>query len=182
VNVLKPRPLSPLLAAAPVTYHGVRFDIRRVTAAGTGGGAQERDIVVHPGSVLIVPVLEDDYVVLIRNHRVSVGAALWELPAGTLEPPGEDPLACAERELIEETGYRAARMTPLLSFFACPGISNELMHAFVATGLTPVGQALDASEQITPEVVRWDQAIRMVKSGEIADAKTIAGLLYYYAL
>lgn len=169
----------PALANAPCVHRGIRFDVHRVELAGADGGTHARDIIVHPGSVLIVPVLDRDRVVLIRNHRISAGATLWELPAGTLEPPGEDPLVCAQREIIEETGYRAEKMTPLPGFFACPGLSTEWMHVFLAQGLTPVGQDLDATEQITPHVVTVEEAKEMIRGGTIQDAKTIAGLLYY---
>jgi len=117
--------------------------------------------------------------VLIQNFRFTAKETLWELPAGTLEPPGEDPLKCAQREVIEETGYRAGRVSPLFSFHVCPGVSDEVMHAFLAQELMQVGQDLDASEKITPHVVAWGKAIAMIRSGEIRDGKTIAGLLYY---
>lgn len=167
------------LQSAPRVYAGHRFDVHRVDLQGSDGQPHSRDLVVHPGSVLIVPVLDADHLVLIRNYRFSADEVLWELPAGTIEPVGEPPLFCAQREIIEETGYRAGRMTHLLTFYACPGISTEKMHLFLAEDLTQVGQDLDASEQIEPKVVSRDEAMRLVRDGEIRDGKTIAGLLYY---
>lgn len=167
------------LSHTPRVYAGVRFDVHRVELAGSDGQPHVRDLVVHPGSVLIVPVLDAEHLVLIRNYRFSADEILWELPAGTIEPAGEEPLLCASREIVEETGYTAAKMTHLLTFFACPGISTEQMHLFHAEDLKQVGQDLDASEQIEPMVVRRDEAMRMVREGEIRDGKTIAGLLYY---
>ncbi|MEX2213441.1 MAG: NUDIX hydrolase [Phycisphaeraceae bacterium] len=160
-------------------YTGTRFNLHRVELPSSDGRTHPREYIAHPGSVLIVPMLDQDHVVLIQNYRFTAKAALWELPAGTLEPPGEEPMRCAVREVEEETGYRAGRMTPLFSFHVCPGISDEVMHAFVAEDLTQVGQELDASERITPHVTEWKRAIQMIRSGEIRDGKTIAGLLYY---
>ncbi len=167
------------LEQSPRVYAGVRFDVHRVELHGTDGQMHVRDLVVHPGSVLIIPELDDRHLILIRNHRFSADETLWELPAGTIEPAGEAPLVCAQREIIEETGYRAATMDHLLTFFACPGISTEQMHMYLARGLEHVGQDLDASEQIEPRVVSVADALAMVKNGEIRDGKTLAGLLYY---
>ena len=168
-------------SAAPRVFHGSRFDVHTVELPGADGRRHGKDVVAHPGSVLIVPVIDDEHVVLIRNYRFSADAELWELPAGTLEPVGEDPQRCAQREIIEETGYRAGRMTPLITFFACHGISTELMHAFVAEDLQQVGQDLDSTERITPHVLPWPRIRQMLATREIRDAKTIAGLLYYDA-
>jgi len=174
--------LPPSLASAPRVYAGVRFDVHRVELPGSDGRSHARDVVVHPGSVLIIPVLDARdpcRVVLIRNFRFSAGETLWELPAGTIEPAGEEPMRCAEREIVEETGYRAGRMTYLMTFHVCPGVSTERMHMFLAEDLTQVGQDLDASETITPAVVTLDEALAMIRGGEIKDGKTMAGLLYY---
>ena len=166
-------------ASAPRVFQGSRFDVHSVEVTGSDGARHRKDVVAHPGSVLIVPVIDRDHVALIRNYRLSSDQTLWELPAGTLEPVGEDPLRCAQREIIEETGYRAGRMEPLITFFACPGISTELMHAFVAHDLEQVGQDLDTTESITPHVLPWRRVMEMLATREIRDAKTIAGLLYY---
>jgi ADP-ribose pyrophosphatase len=103
-----------------------------------------------------------------------------ELPAGTLDV-GERPEDCAHRELIEETGYRAGRLEPLCSFYVAPGILDEYMHLFVASELTPGKPAREAEEQIENRVVSWDEALRMIHSGQIDDAKTLIGLLLYDA-
>lgn len=131
----------------------------------------------HPGAVVIVPFLggPDDNLVLIRNHRFTVGTVLWEFPAGTLEPP-EPPEACAARELEEEAGYRAERVVPIGAFYTTPGMTDELMRAYVATGLTPVGQRLMDDEEISTEAVPLRRLLAMIDSGELMDAKSCLAL------
>lgn len=171
-----PRPLAPERA---LIHRGVRFDLELVTVAGAGGTAIRREVIRHPGAVVILPILEDagaNQIVFIRNERIAVGRTLWELPAGTLEPM-EKPEECAARELAEETGFEAATLAPLGRFHTAPGITDELMHAFVATGLRPVGQKLQADERLTVHPVGVDEAMRMVDSGELMDGKSLVALL-----
>jgi ADP-ribose pyrophosphatase len=141
------------------------------------GKPHVREIVRHPGSVVIVPVVDEERICLIRNHRIAVAKTLIELPAGTLEP-GEDPTECARRELIEETGFRASAISLWLRFYAAPGILDERMHIFVATGLIQGTPNREPGEEIDNLIVRWDEAIELIHRGEIEDAKTIIGLLY----
>jgi ADP-ribose pyrophosphatase len=155
-----------------------RFRVVRHLQATPDGKIHPRETVEHPGAVAILPLLDGDRVCLIRNYRVSVGKVLIELPAGTLDSD-EDPLHTARRELIEETGYRAAQIRPLCQFFMSPGILSERMHLFLATGLQSGPMALEAGEEIEPLVVPWDHAIEMAVNGTIEDAKTLVGLLYY---
>ncbi len=155
-----------------------RFRVEEVEQPLIGGGTRKRQIVRHPGAVTIIPLIDDEHVCLIRNYRVSVQQTLIELPAGTLEP-NEDPAHTAERELIEETGYRARQITFLHSFYLSPGVLDERMHLYLATGLELVGAAREPGEQIENLVVPWEQAVGMVDQGVIQDAKTIVGLLYY---
>lgn len=165
-------------------FEAARFDVRRCTFDTPGGGVDRRDFVAHPGAVVILPLVDartgHERVALIRNERFAVGRTLYELPAGTLEPP-ESPETCAGRELVEETGYRAASLTPLTAFFTSPGICNERMWAFLASDLTHVGQCLEAHERITVEVVTLDETMQMIRKGVIEDGKTLATLLYYSA-
>lgn len=160
-------------------FDGQRWSVERVTVHKPDGSTAERDYIVHPGSVVLVPVLDDGRVVLIRNWRHSLRRTLWELPAGTIEPAGEEPLKCAGRELIEETGYEAATIAPLLSFFAAPGLADEHMRAYLCTGLRHVGQSTDDAEHIVVEPVTADEAVAMIGDGRIVDAKTIAVLLWW---
>jgi ADP-ribose diphosphatase len=155
-----------------------RFRVVRHVERAADGNLHTRETVQHPGAVTILPLLDGDRVCLIRNWRVAVGQTLVELPAGTLEP-GEDPAVTAARELIEETGYRAAHVEKLLEFFMSPGILNERMHVYVARELTPGDTALEAGENIEPLVVAWDEAMRMALDGTIQDAKTLVSLFYW---
>ena len=132
----------------------------------------------HPGSVAVLPLVDDDHVCLIRSRRLTVDKTLVEVPAGTREP-GEPPLETARRELIEETGYRAERLEELLSYYSSPGILSEKMHVFVATGLTPGEPAREENEEIENLVVTWSEALAMIDRGEIEDGKTIVAILIW---
>ncbi len=155
-------------------------------AAGEGGGEGgrrlRREVVDHPGAVVILPLLEDGRVVLIRSQRWAIGRTILELPAGTLEPPPQTPAGCAGRELLEETGYEAAELRPLLAFYSAPGFCTELLHAFVATGLTWRGQQLEPGERIEPVAMTRPRVLAAIASGSIVDAKTLTVLLYYHYL
>ncbi|WP_425619302.1 NUDIX hydrolase [Anatilimnocola sp. NA78] len=154
-----------------------RFKVVRKQQVTASGERKNREIVRHPGAVVMVPRLADGSVCLIRNYRISVDQTLIELPAGTLDP-NETPQSQAERELIEETGYRAGSMKFLHAFYLSPGILDERMHLFLATDLTLGDAAREVGEEITNLVVPWEEAIAMIFRGEIQDAKTITGLLY----
>lgn len=144
----------------------------------TGGGWMPYQVVEHPGAVVVLPILPDGRLCLIRNHRVAVGRALIEAPAGTLEP-GEPPIETARRELIEETGYRAGRMEPGPAFFLSPGILSERMHSFFATDLSEGEHQREASEQIENCVLTLEDALAMIERGEIEDSKTIVAVLWH---
>jgi ADP-ribose pyrophosphatase len=155
-----------------------RFRVVEETVTREDGRAASCQYVVHPGSVAILPLVDDDHICLIRNRRLTVQATLLEIPAGTREP-GEPPLETARRELEEETGYRAARWEKLVEFYASPGILSEGMHVFVASDLTPGDPHREANEEIENLVVTWAEAMAMLDRGEIVDGKTIVALLIY---
>jgi ADP-ribose pyrophosphatase len=155
-----------------------RFRVVRRGETGPDGRWRERATIQHPGAVTILPLVDRDHVCLIRNYRIAVRETLIELPAGTLEP-GEDPQVAAVRELAEETGYRTGRIERLGRMLMSPGILNERMHVFLATELTPGPLDLQPDEEIERLVTPWDQAIEMIRSGTIEDAKTVAALLFY---
>jgi ADP-ribose pyrophosphatase len=153
-----------------------RFTVVRRRDHLADGSSREREVVLHPGSVVVVPLLSADRVCLVDVVRVAVGRTLVELPAGTLDRE-ESLVDAARRELLEETGFRAGRIEAAGSFWMSPGILRERMHLFVAEDLTPGPQALEPGEQITTRVVAWSDAVAMCRDGRIDDAKTVAGIL-----
>jgi ADP-ribose pyrophosphatase len=155
-----------------------RFRVDRMTQRFRDGREFRRDVVQHPGAVVIVPILDDGRVCLIRNYRIAVDQWLFEFPAGTLEP-GEPPIHTAERELIEETGYRCQAIQPLCQFYMSPGILNERMHAFLATGLVAGQTELEAGEQITNYLATPAEVDQLLTDGQLQDAKSIAAWLVY---
>ena len=155
-----------------------RFSVERRAYARKGAKPLIRDVIVHPGAVVILPFLADDRIVMVRQYRHSVERELLELPAGTIEP-NEKPIETARRELIEETGYEAGSIQPLAEFFTSPGILTERMYAFVARDLTHVGQALEHDEQLVVEPMGLDAARLKLMAGELHDAKTMAALGLY---
>jgi ADP-ribose pyrophosphatase len=153
-----------------------RFTVVRRRQRLADGGERPREVVLHPGSVVVVPLVSNNAVCLVDVVRTAIGATLLELPAGTLDRE-ESLAAAAARELEEETGYRAARIEFGGSFWLSPGILRERMHLFVAEGLTPGPQSLEPGELITTRVIAWEDAVAMCLDGRIEDAKTIAGIL-----
>jgi ADP-ribose pyrophosphatase len=153
-----------------------RFRVVRHLEACRDGSTRPREVVEHPGSVVILPLLADDGVCLIRVFRRAVGDTLWELPAGTLDR--QESLAdAARRELEEETGYRAGRIEAAGCLWMSPGILRERMHLFVAHDLEPGPQALEPGEEIDAHVVTWGEAVAMCLDGRIEDAKSVAAIL-----
>lgn len=160
-----------------VVYDGnrIRLEVHHLLADQV---RYKKEVVVHPGAVVIVPVLPDGKILLIRNRRYALNQILVELPAGTLEK-NEDPINCAGRELLEETGYLAKRLKPMMSFYASPGILTEKMHVFLAYDLERREQSLDFGEDIEVLPASLDEAVEMIRTGQIQDGKTIASLLAY---
>jgi ADP-ribose pyrophosphatase len=158
---------------------GAVFSVERREYRHADGRVISRDVVVHPGAVTILPILDEERMVLIQNYRLPVGRELFELPAGTLDPQ-ESPEQCARRELEEETGYRAGRIEPLCEFFTTPGICTERMWVFVAGDLTETQQQLQGNEQIRVAVTDISRVRQMLKDGAIEDGKTIAALGTYF--
>ena len=140
------------------------------------GGQAIREVVERRAAVVLVPIDADDNVILVRQYRYPVGEALLEAPAGVIEE-SETPEACAQRELREETGYRAGWLKKLGEFWTTPGFCNELMHVFAATGLERSSLEPDADENIEVETVPRARIRDMIGSGRIRDAKTIAALM-----
>ncbi|MEI6239287.1 MAG: NUDIX domain-containing protein [Planctomycetia bacterium] len=170
-------PTPPSSRGGEVVFAARRFRVVRITEPGV---ARQREVVEHPGSVVVLPLVTPDQVCLVEVVRVAVGETLLELPAGTLDRV-ETLAEAAARELAEETGYRAGRMASLGGFWMSPGILHERMHLFVAEDLVPGPQALEPGEQIRTRVVPVAEAVAMCLDGRIQDAKTVAGLLLWAA-
>jgi ADP-ribose diphosphatase len=156
------------------------FAVRRDRIVEPSGLEATREIIVHPGSVVVLPVLGDGRIVLIRQFRYAARQYLWELVAGHKEP-GEDPLQGARRELKEETGYTTRRIRKLFEIFPSPGFLGERMDIFLAEGLTKGKARPEDDEKISQQIVTLGETERWMRQGKIRDAKSIAGLLYYAA-
>jgi ADP-ribose pyrophosphatase len=161
-----------------ILYEGKVFRLQRDTVIEPGGVQVERDIIEHPGSVVVLPIFKDGRILLIRQYRHSVGEFLWELVAGRKEP-NETPLAGARRELLEETGYTAKRLRKLMRVAPTPGFVNEWMWIFAAEKLTEGSAHPEEDEKITPRIFTLRQAETMIENGTLRDAKSICGILYY---
>ncbi|HXQ26200.1 MAG TPA: NUDIX hydrolase [Candidatus Acidoferrales bacterium] len=164
--------------SSTVLCKGRVFTVKHDEVIEPSGLKATRDIVVHPGSVVVLPVLPDGRIVLIRQYRYAAQQYLWELVAGHKEP-GENPVAGAHRELQEETGYRARRITKLLDVFPSPGLLGERMEIFQASGLTKGKARPEEDEKITQQIVTLREAERWIRTGKIIDSKSVAGILYY---
>jgi ADP-ribose pyrophosphatase len=159
-----------------VVHEGRVFALHRDRVTLPNGVDATLDVIRHPGAAAIVPVTDQGRVVLIRQFRYAVGDRIWEIPAGTMEP-GESPLACAQRELTEEIGVTAARWHPLGAIMPVPAYSDEIIHLYRAEALLPAKQQLDADEILDVHEFHYGEALEMIRSGKIRDAKTIAGLM-----
>ena len=163
-----------------LVFKATRFEVKETTYLLQNGETVKKEFIAHPGAVLILPLVDKDTILLIRNYRFAINETLYELPAGTRET-GEEPLKTAARELEEETGYTSDKITPLFYFYTTPGFCNEKMFVFSAENLVKTCQHLDESEEITVEKIALEKAISMIYSGEIKDGKTISTLLFFKA-
>lgn len=163
-------------------YSGRIFDLDLDQVRFPDGSIGELEMIRHPGASAVVPFLsdprgDDPQVLLIKQYRYATDGFLYEVPAGRLEP-GEQPIACARRELREETGCEAEVLTPLTSVYTTPGFTDEVIHLFMASDITRGASAREPDEFLTVEPMSLSRALEMVRVGEIRDAKTIVCLLY----
>ena len=168
--------MKPEILATRSIYDGKIFDV--VESEIRHDDVQyKREIVLHKGSAVIIPVFADGTVALVRQYRYAAEKFLLEVPAGTLNKD-EDPQLGAERELEEEIGVRAGKVEKLTEFYVSPGFLTEKMHLFLATDLTPTKQNLEVDEILTVERLSFSDAFALIRRGEIEDAKTIIGLMF----
>jgi ADP-ribose pyrophosphatase len=162
-----------------ILHEGRIFNLVKENYTLENGVSSEMDFIQHPGAAAMVPVLNDNEVVLIKQYRHAIREFIWEIPAGTLDP-NESPLSCARRELIEEIGYSADDWHQLGTITPLPGCSDERIHIFLALGLKPATQHLDDDEMIKVHKLKLSEALQMIPAGEIRDGKTISGLYLAY--
>ncbi len=161
-----------------VMFRGRKIQVAVETTTGADGQPVVRDVVIHPGAVAVLPLVDGEHVCLLRQRRPIVDETILEIPAGTLEP-GEAPEKAVIRELAEETGYTAARWRLLTVFFPSPGVLSERTHLYVAEELTPGTQRLERDEDLETVVVPWSQALAWALDGTIRDAKTLVAILLW---
>lgn len=167
--------ISAKLNETKTIYKGRVFTLASDNITLPNGFVTEIDIIRHPGAAAMVPMPDKNTVLLIKQYRYAAGGYIWEIPAGTLNP-GESPLECAKRELIEETGYSADKLEKLTEIIPVPGYSDERIHIYLATELKKAVQNLDKDEMLNVHEINMDEALKMIAKGEIIDAKTISGL------
>ena len=156
-------------------YEGKKIRLTVADVVLPNGRSVERELVEHPGAVVILPLFDDGRVLFEDHYRASIDGRILELPAGTLEP-GEEPIECARRELAEETGLEAQEVVHLATFYTSPGVLTEKMHAYLARGLSRGDDDLQDDEVMEPVEIPMDEALEMAAAGRLADAKTIATL------
>jgi ADP-ribose pyrophosphatase len=166
------------ILSSEMIYQGRVFGLRRDEVLEPSGLRTTREVITHPGSVVVLPVLPDGRIVMVRQYRHATRQYLWELVAGRKEPE-ETPKQGAARELLEETGYRAKRFTVFLDVFPTPGFLEERMYLLLAEGLTAGEAQPEEDEKIEVRAYRANELKQMIKSGRLRDAKSIAGVLYY---
>jgi ADP-ribose pyrophosphatase len=166
-----------------VVYTGSVFRVVHDKIVEPGGRRNERDVIRHNGSVVILALdasksKKNPWIAMERQYRHAAGQFLWELPAGKIDA-GEEPLEAAKRELIEETGYRAKKWTPLVEYYASPGFLGESMKLFLAEGLQAGEAQPEEDEAIELRLVKLSQVLKMIEKGAIHDGKTLTGVLWY---
>jgi ADP-ribose diphosphatase len=166
------------ILGSEMIYQGRVFGLRRDEVVEPSGVRTTREVVTHPGSVVVLPVLPDGRIVMVRQYRHAARQYLWELVAGRKEPE-ETPKKGAARELLEETGYRAKRYKVFLDVFPTPGFLEERMYLLLAEGLTAGVAQPEEDEKIEVRAFKLKELKQMIKSGRLHDAKSVAGILYY---
>ena len=158
-------------------YDGTLLHVKKDKVELPNGDISYREWIKHPGASAVIPVTDNNEIILVRQYRYPIQQVTLEIPAGKLDAEGEDPLDCAKRELSEETGYQAEKYTFLTKLATTVGFSNEFIYIYAAEGLTAGRQHPDEDEFINVCTLTMDEAMAKVRSGEICDAKSITAVL-----
>jgi len=168
--------MEEIILSRETIYEGriVKLDVLEVQLP--NGKTAQRDVIRHPGAAAVVALDDAQQLLMVRQFRMAAGRVLLEIPAGTLEPD-EAPIVCAERELQEEAGMKPGKLQSLGGIFVAPGYTSEFIHLFLATDLVPSQLTQDDDEFLEVERVTMAQALALIDSGEICDAKSVTGIL-----
>jgi ADP-ribose pyrophosphatase len=166
------------VVSSEMVYEGAVFGVRRDEIIEPTGVHAKREVITHSGSVVVLPVLADGRILMIQQYRYATRQFMWELVAGRMDP-GESVKKAAARELMEETGYRAKKLSVFLDIFPTPGFLEERMYLLLAEGLTAGEAHPEEDEKIFSRAYKLNELKQMMKKGELIDAKSIAGILYY---
>ncbi|ABR30422.1 ADP-ribose pyrophosphatase [Thermosipho melanesiensis] len=161
-------------------FKGILLHVKKDEVLLENGKKSTREYVLHPGAVAVVPILDDNKIVMVKQYRYPVKKYLLEIPAGKFDFKGENPLECAKRELKEETGYEAKKFKYLGMIHTTPGFSDEVIHIYLAKNLVKGKSNPDEDEIIEVEIKDIDDVLEKCINGEITDAKTIVGIFKTY--
>jgi ADP-ribose pyrophosphatase len=178
-SLAKPHLKKAKVLSSKTVYEGPVFGIRRDEVIEPSGVRTTREVITHPGSVVVLPVLPDGRILLIQQYRHAAHQYLWELVAGRMDA-GESPREAAARELIEETGYRAKSLRVFLYMFPTPGFLEEKMYILLAKGLTEGEAEPEEDEKIISRAYNRKKLEEMIRTGKLRDAKSVAGILFYF--
>lgn len=159
-------------------YKGRKIDLALQQVRLADGSLADREIVIHRGAVALLAIVDRDHICLLKNYRYTVDKTLWEIPAGTIDA-GESPDVTAPRELTEETGYSAGKITRIADWLVSPGVMNERMYLYLCEDLRPGPTDHQPDEHLEPVIVAWSEALRMVSDGRIEDAKSMLAILLW---
>ncbi len=182
-SAVRPAVERATVLSSEVVFQCALFRVQHDKLIEPGGQRNERDVIRHNGSVVILALdnaknKRDPWIVMERQYRHAANQYLWELPAGKIDA-GEEPLAAAQRELIEETGYRAKKWRPLVEYYASPGFLGESMKVFLAEGLEPGDAQPEEDEEIELRLVKMSEVFKMIDKGAILDGKTMTSVMLY---
>jgi ADP-ribose pyrophosphatase len=160
-------------------YKGYCFDLVRDAVLWPNGLKLDRDLIVHPGVSVVIPVIDNHHLILVHQYRYGARKKLWEIPAGTI-CKRETPLKCAKREMEEEIGYRAKKWKKILTVYPSPGFNTEIIHCYKAYNLKKTMTNLEDDEILTDKIFSMREVKKMIRQKKIQDAKSLIPLFYFF--